>query len=178
MTPRLAAGFAVPDGVVSYAVFSDDQRYRYVLRRHWHGGGWHSAHYVNFVMLNPSCATETVDDATLRKCRGYAQRWGYDGMYITNVYALRATDPKDLLRCTDPVGPKCDLWIREAADCSDIVVAAWGANAGALRAGYVTRLLRERVGPRLHYLEMGKHQPKHPLYLRGDAAPKLYKETT
>ena len=41
-------------------------------------------------------ATHTEDDPTVRKCCGFARRWGFDGIEIVNLFAFRVTNP-DLL---------------------------------------------------------------------------------
>src|ERR1700744_1291942 len=66
--------------------------HRFTLMRNWMGSG----EIVNFVMLNPSTADDKFDDPTIRKCCGFAKRWGYSGIIVTNLFAFRATDPKDL----------------------------------------------------------------------------------
>lgn len=47
-----------------------------------------------FIGLNPSTADETQDDPTVRRCIRYAQSWGYGALYMTNIFAFRATDPR------------------------------------------------------------------------------------
>ena len=39
---------------------------------------------------------------TLRKGIGFAQRWGAGSVEFVNLYAYRATDPKDLPHADDP----------------------------------------------------------------------------
>ena len=75
--------------------------YRYKLWRQWSP---EPSRYVNFVCLNPSTADENTDDPTVRKCVKFAQRWGYDALCITNLFAFRATDFKVAMRANDPVG--------------------------------------------------------------------------
>lgn len=60
---------------------------------------------VNFVMLNPSTADAEQDDPTIRRCLGYAFRWGFARLIVTNLYALRSTDPRALWEHPDPIGP-------------------------------------------------------------------------
>src|SRR5215510_5582686 len=84
------------------AVLSDCGRYRYMLRRTWD----HSKPRVLFVMLNPSTADAEIDDATIRSCIRLAKGAGYGSFEVVNLYALRATDPAELQRADDPVGPK------------------------------------------------------------------------
>jgi hypothetical protein len=59
---------------------------------------------VAFIGLNPSTADETTDDPTVRRCVGFAKRWGYDRMVMLNAFAYRATDPKALYALTTTVG--------------------------------------------------------------------------
>ena len=80
----------------SGAVFSPCERYRYKLWRVWDPA--RPLGCVMFLMLNPSTATDTEDDPTIRRCIGYARSWGYGGLYVGNLFAYRATDPADLRR--------------------------------------------------------------------------------
>ena len=61
----------------------------------------------NFVMigLNPSTPDESLDDPTIRKCIGYARRWGLGGLHMLSLSALRSTDPKNIMAAAEPVGP-------------------------------------------------------------------------
>ena len=58
----------------SGAVFSTCERYRYKLWRVWDPD--RPLGCVMFLMLNPSTATATEDDPTIRRCIGYARSWG------------------------------------------------------------------------------------------------------
>lgn len=74
--------------VESSARFSDCRRYRYTLTRRFADGPT-----VAFIGLNPSTADEHADDPTIRRCLGFAKRWGYGELVMLNLYALRSTDP-------------------------------------------------------------------------------------
>ena len=76
------------------AIFSKDRRHRFQLWRIWNS----SKPFVLWVMHNPSTANETEDDATIRRIIDFSKRWGYGGIYVGNLFSLRATDPKDLKR--------------------------------------------------------------------------------
>lgn len=105
------------------AVLSECGRYRYELTRTWGDRN----RRVCWIMLNPSTADANVDDATIRKCIGFSQRWGYGGLDVVNLFALRSTDPKELVRSTiDPVGPHNDRYIRDTVKRCQKTVAAWG----------------------------------------------------
>ena len=135
--------------------------YRYSLLREWGEGG-----RVLFVMLNPSTADAEQDDPTIRRCMRFASDAGLGGMSVVNLFALRATDPKELIGASDPVGPMNNqILIYEAAVC-DMVVVAWGGEAhGHHRIREVLRLLRPRTLRCLGTTSRGA--PRHPLYVPG-----------
>lgn len=148
--------------VASLAVFSACGQYRYRLCRTWD----FRKRTINFVMLNPSTADERQNDPTVERCERRARDWGYGGYYITNLFALRSTDPRELRRVEDPVGPDNDVEILTAAGMAYEVICAWG-NHGAYRgrSAEVAKMLSE-AHQRLRALRVGKTgEPCHPLYL-------------
>ena len=66
-------------------------------------------------MLNPSTADETDDDPTIRRCIEFAKRDGYGGIHVVNLFAIRATDPKELWNFLDPIGLENDVHIQNTA---------------------------------------------------------------
>ena len=55
---------------------------------------------VLFVLgINPSTANESIPDNTIRKVMGFAEREGFDGFAMINVYPQRCTNP-NLLHST------------------------------------------------------------------------------
>jgi hypothetical protein len=54
-----------------------------------------------------------------------AQRWGFDALVMVNLAAYVATDPVDLLRAKDPIGPKNRLAIDLALGQEQVLVG-WG----------------------------------------------------
>src|SRR5438034_1141192 len=106
------------------AVFSQCRQYRYVLRRRWHD----KLPSVLFVALNPSTADEISDDATIRRCIGFARDWGFGALWMANLFAFRSTDPTALLKVRDPVGPRNDWWLARLSLETTLTVAAWGAH--------------------------------------------------
>lgn len=149
------------------AVLSSCGTYRYELHRTWD----RALGRVAWIMLNPSTADATVDDPTIRRCVGFARTWGYGGIVVRNLFALRATNPKGLRRVEDPIGPYNDAYLYSGADADALTVCAWGAHGRYLdRQAQVLELLRHRP---LHHLSTGLTSggsPKHPLYLRNDTA--------
>ena len=143
-----------------------DGEYRYELTRYWSGGT--HPNLVTVMMLNPSIADSMQDDPTLRRCINFAKRDGYDGLLIVNLFALRSTDPNQLQRHTDAIGPRNDDHILRAARNTDRIVAAWGAHKFAEdRARQVVQKLSD-IGVRLECWGTTKDgHPRHPLYVPG-----------
>jgi hypothetical protein len=149
------------------ARFSRDRRYRYRLWRRWDA----SRPVVAFCMLNPSTADESSDDPTIRRCIGFARTWGYGGLDVVNLFALRATDPRELRLSRDPIGGLNDAYLIDAAARSAAMVIAWGAH-GVFRSRGAAAL--ELLSPRGRLLALGwtdSGEPRHPLYLRRDVQP-------
>jgi hypothetical protein len=143
------------------ATFSLDRAYRYALTRQWD-----SRPPAVFVMLNPSTADAARADPTVTRCAGFARRENCGGLVIVNLFALRATDPRELRGAPDPVGDGNDLFIREHCAPGRLVIAAWGAHGRLLgRDQAVLALLREaRAAVRSFGVTAGG-MPRHPLYL-------------
>ena len=145
-------------------ILSPCRKYRYSLWREWLGGEG----YAMFVALNPSVADEVQDDPTIRRCIAFAKAWGYSGLCMTNLFAFRATDPRDMKIAADPVGPDNDTHLLALSADAGVIVAAWGVHGVHKgRASAVCKLL-----PSLHCLALTKEgHPKHPLYLRKTLVP-------
>lgn len=64
--------------------------------------GFDSENPLIVLEVNPSTADDQKADATLRRVLGYAERNGFDGFLMINVYPVRSTNPKDLPSKVDP----------------------------------------------------------------------------
>jgi len=159
---------SLPEGGDGGAVISADRRYRYYLRRTFDD----TLPICGVVMLNPSTADETKLDPTLRRVLGYCRRWGFGGFRIANLFALRATDPRELLTADDPVGPDNDAWLRSLITEVDRVVVGWGTGRYP-RIGNRWERVAEILAPAKPVcLATAKDgQPCHPLYQRADLTP-------
>ncbi|GGX41308.1 hypothetical protein GCM10007385_06050 [Tateyamaria omphalii] len=155
----------------STAVYSDCERYRYSLTRIWDDAG----RRVNFVMLNPSTATEVQNDPTVERCERRARTLGYGSFSVTNIFAWRDTDPRAMRAATDPVGQANDESILERATWADDVIAAWGTHGAHLDRGAHVAELLSGVDRPLYHLGLSKAgHPKHPLYLPYAQKPELW----
>lgn len=157
---------ALFEAAETYAWVSADQQYRYTLGRVWEP----RRPLLTFVMLNPSIADARDDDPTVVKCKGFAERLGFGGIHVVNLFAYRATKPPVMWAArragVDIVGPENDDVLRKAFSGGD-AIAAWGANGASdpLRVQFVTALARA-AGSRLQALSVTKGgDPGHPLML-------------
>ncbi len=151
----------------SVAVYSECERYRYLLTRVWAPGK-----RALFVMLNPSTATEVQNDPTVERCERRARALGFGAFRVVNIFAWRATDPRDMRAAADPVGPDNDAAIAESADWADAIVCAWGTHGAHLGRGPAVERLLRATGKDL--LVLGVTQaghPQHPLYIGYDRQP-------
>lgn len=158
------------------ARISADGLYRYELWRDWSGYNTRAAKSpLVAILLNPSTADGERDDPTNNKLVKYARREGHDGLWMGNVLAYRATDPRWLSSVEDPVGTEnyttLTILICQA---HKHVLVGWGTQPH----------LREKMKPVIEHIKamakfhnkslvcLGKNNdgsPKHPLYLRDDA---------
>lgn len=130
---------------------------------------------VLFVMLNPSTAGAVEDDATIRRCLSFARREGFARLAVGNLFALRATDPGELERHDDPVGPRNEWWLDHLIRNADLIVAAWGASPFArARAERVWPLLLTAPSPVQCLGVTQAGSPCHPLRLPANRPLEAY----
>jgi hypothetical protein len=148
------------------AILSPCGTYRYTLERPLTPApvGW-----ALWVMLNPSTADAVHNDQTIRRVMDFTRAWGWHGALVGNLFAYRATDPRELWKAksrgVDIVGPENDEYLNRLANRAEVIICAWGGHAIAApqRASDVVKFL---AGKRdLFHLGLTKAgQPSHPLY--------------
>jgi len=96
---------------------------------------------------------------------------------MLNIFAYRATDPKDMMAVEDPVGPENDAYtkaaITEAYELNSghlDIVGGWGNHGQHMDRQNACLALLEpfRKLPNLNIACLGKNAnqtPKHPLYI-------------
>lgn len=147
--------------MVGDAVFDKAGKYRYSLSRIWNAKGAKAA----FVMLNPSKADATLNDPTITRCIGFAEKMGCGSLEVVNLFAYRTAYPKELRVCASPIGKLNDQYISAAVETANFVVVAWG-NWGQLhgRDQEVLQLVASK-SPVFCFGITGKGHPRHPLFL-------------
>jgi hypothetical protein len=144
------------------AIISNCEKYRYLLSR------GDCSNPLVFIMLNPSTADAYLDDPTIRRCLGFANTGGYDGIIVINLYAFRSSNPKDLLQTQDPVGSENDKYISNTLMQYKNIVCAWGSNALLERVSNVMCILKQ-YNANVLCLGLNKNgSPKHPLYIKAN----------
>lgn len=155
----------------STAVYSDCERYRYLLTRVWEPAGRRAL----FVMLNPSTATEVQNDPTVERCERRARALGFGAFRVTNIFAWRDTDPKKMRAAQDPIGPANDDAIADSCPWADQIIAAWGTHGAHLDRGTAVIDLLRGSGRAVHHLGLTQAgHPKHPLYIAYTQQPTLW----
>lgn len=178
MTPLRSSGETQcnPDWIVrthqddtrwSEAIYSACETYRYALTRHWAEGP-----KLNVVMLNPSTADERRNDPTIERCERRARAGGFGAFRITNLFAVRATDPREMKRHPAPIGSDNDAVLREACRWADLTLCGWGVHGVHQgRNAHVAALLRAESD--LHVLGLSRDgHPRHPLYVAYAQGPR------
>ena len=149
------------------AELSPDGVYRYTLTREWDDGKC-----VCWCCFNPSTATATENDASIRKMIGFSKRWDYGRMVVINLYALRSRDPRAIGRAgASAIGPLNNYWITESVKESREVICAWGCAQHVVsidaRINAVMNII-EAEKPHTGLSCLGRRKdghPRHPLML-------------
>lgn len=152
-----------------HAILDENEEYRYSLTRSWDDSKGH----VVFIMLNPSTADATEDDATIRRCINFAKNWGHGSLEVVNLFAYRTKNPDELKIQQKPIGEENDKYIIDAANYADKIILAWGSHGTHIgRDKQVIELLGKY---KLECLEKTKAgAPKHPLYVKASCVPIKY----
>lgn len=158
--------------------FSACRRYRYTLLHRW--DELFERRRAIFICLNPSTADENQLDPTLTRIKSFCGRLGCNEFMMLNLFAYRATDPKEMLSVEDPVGADNDRFIQtaieEAYDLNNgqlDIVGGWGNHGLHLdrQAAFLNTLEPLRSLADLRFYCLGKNAngtPKHPLYIVAD----------
>ena len=160
------------DGSHSRALYSDCETYRYLLTRDWGQG-----RRLLYILLNPSTATEEMNDPTVERCERRARALGYAGFSVANLFAYRSADPRALRQVVDPVGPENDVVLANAAQTAGQVVCGWGTHGAFLGRGVAVAAELRRYQSNLMHLGLtATGHPRHPLYVGYATQPGIWRE--
>lgn len=150
--------------IMKSAAISINEKYRWWLKREWDA----TKGACVFIGLNPSTADATNDDPTLRRCISFAKKFGCGSVIMVNLFAYRATSPKQMLAYADPIGGENDFWLRH--HCNDLntklVICAWGTHGAHLNRDRF--ILNSFLLGNSRLCCLGKTKgghPRHPLYV-------------
>ena len=147
------------------AIFSKDQKYRYLLERTWNN----SKKKLLFIRLNPSGADSKKDDPTIRRLISFSKKWGYGGFKVCNLYSYVTSSPSTLYSSSNMLGYKNKSYIKKQIKNSDCIVYAWG-NTEA-EPHWLKKIVKTS-----YCIGINKNgTPKHPLYINSNAKLLNYK---
>lgn len=153
--------------MIKNAEISKCGKYRYLLERTWD----ESKEKVLFIMLNPSTADANNDDPTIRRCISFAKSWGYGGLMVGNLFALRATNPKELIKYEfcDDFNPQYPDYVNEKyiaymSEICEKVILAYGNPP-------IKKWSKPGFKNSFHLGLTKLGNPKHPLYLKSESKP-------
>lgn len=154
------------------AIISECGLYRYRLDRDC-GLPFEGSKVFAYFGINPSTADATLDDATVRKWRGFTMRNGGHRFIVGNVFSFRATDVRVLRKTLVIMGPDHRKHLDQIIHEADVLVPCWGSS-DKLEYGHIL-YMNELLGtllksgkPVLHFGTTKSGQPKHPLMLGYD----------
>lgn len=141
-----------------------DGPYRYILR--W-PTGIDNDRILVVIGANPSKAGQLVNgimrsDPTVSRMRSLAAELDFGWLWMLNVRAYVATDPKDVPSDPEAIGSKNFSWLDTACSSADLVLCAWGNLAGDSLEKSVMQIVRDcRQIPHALALTKDGH-PRHP----------------
>jgi len=151
------------------ARISDCGRYRFMLTRIWEA----NKQLLVTCMLNPSTADAEKDDPTIRTLTHFAKSWGYGGLMVVNLFALRTPSPQVLLETphSERMGPESrnreslfEAFIY-ARHSPGFMLAAWGNLHPHLISAstLVLHIARKQLVDLQCLGETANGFPKHPM---------------
>lgn len=156
------------------ATFSDCMAYRYALWREI-PGTYVGQPTIAFIGLNPSTATHEETDPTVTRCRNRAKALGYHTFYMLNLFPIRSTDPRGMLKHDMPGGDQIEHeeFITPILQLAKTIICCWGNHGSHMdQDEWMKQLLEREAKSKTFALAVSKGgHPKHPLYLPMNLEP-------
>lgn len=155
----------------SWAAFNGDHTRRYVLARVWDP----ESIPMIFAMCNASTADESRDDATIRKCVGFAKRRGRGSIIVVNASPFISTDPKLLLSTPNLCDGLNFEVLKAVFHMPSDRIAAWGSWPNRIKARIINGIcwIKQLGSPLLCYGKTKSGDPHHPSRI-GYETPLVY----
>ncbi|GHU86607.1 hypothetical protein FACS1894153_3970 [Bacteroidia bacterium] len=157
----------------NFVIPQDYQPYRFVL-------GKNGTNPLLAICMNPSAAREELSDRTVNIVIKTAEKFGYDGWIVVNLYPERATDSGNMDKFNEELHRKNMEVIANVIDEYHIekLWGAWGnmphKNLGRAKKDLM-KLLQEKNIKIFHFGKLSKSgNPHHPLYLKIEADSMYY----
>ncbi len=152
--------------VIRHAALSPCGQYRSLLTRLYDREGITAGLFG----VNPSKADHMIDDPTVRRLDGFADRLSWRRILLGNLADYRATDPKELARVEHPISELNETHLEIIIAESDILIAMWGPNKKlpkSLRDAWITlyAMCWDAQKPLMCWGTCKDGHPCHPLYL-------------
>ncbi|MDR0442480.1 MAG: DUF1643 domain-containing protein [Treponema sp.] len=110
--------------IKSRAVFSKDEKHRYLLERIWND----KKKKATVIMLNPSFADELKTDQTICKVMNFLIEKDFGTLRVVNLYAFISSEPSHPKKNHDVVGELNNQYILDAINDTDVIIIAWGVE--------------------------------------------------
>jgi hypothetical protein len=154
------------------AIISPCGLYRFRLERDC-GLPFEGSKVFAFFGVNPSTADANIDDATVRKWRGFTTRNGGARFIVGNAFAYRATDVRALANAPTDHDEANWQHIKQIIADADILVPCWGNRSKvpkhkSFHFDLLTQVLFDSGKPVLHFGTTKSGDPKHPQMLGYD----------
>lgn len=148
------------------AIFSEDGKHRFLLRRIWDENKKKAA----VIMQNPSYADELKGDLSVTKIMNFLIDEGFGCLDIVNLYSFISTDPENLKRNNDLERKDTDKFILKAIEDAEIIIIAWGSdkNKYSARKREVMKLIKEYAIPLKCFKDPDGKMGRHPSRMGND----------
>lgn len=144
--------------IKSSAVFSDNEKYRYLLTREWDT----KKPWATVIMLNPSTADMLKYDKTVMNVNNFLIDKGYGAMTIVNLFAYRSTNPKELRNRDEEYEKLNDDYLIEAFEKADVIIVAWTRTNFKTRKQEVERIMQNYKHKVKCFEDGSGKKPRHP----------------
>lgn len=148
------------------AHFSEDRKYRYALWRIWD----REKPLIMFIGLNPSNADEIESDPTIRRVGDFANKWGFGGFYMMNLFSFVTPYPEQL-QAPEANDDENDTWLYNISKTCKTIIYCWGNFPQA--KGRAMQIL-ERFPGGFAIIINKNGSPRHPLYIKRSCQPVKY----